>query len=259
VAVNCAAIPETLLESELFGHVKGAFTGAVRDKQGLFEVAHGGTLFLDEIGDLPAALQVKVLRAIQEREIRRVGDSRTIRVDVRLISATNRDLTSLVARRAMREDFYYRIRVFEISLPPLRRRRDDIPLLASRLISEFSSSTGKSVQGVSTGAIQRLMEYPWPGNVRELRNAIEHAFVTLKGDHVGLADLPPEIRGYEGSAPPLTKRYSEEEAQERRRILETLQKTGGNREKTAKALGISRVTLWKKMRRMGIRRGEADA
>jgi PAS domain S-box-containing protein len=253
VAVNCAAIPETLLESELFGHVKGAFTGAVRDKQGLFEVAHGGTLFLDEVGDLPSALQVKVLRAIQEREIRRVGDSRTIRVDVRLISATNRDLASLVARGAVREDFFYRIRVFEIALPPLRDRRDDIPLLISRFVSEFAASTGKAVKGVATGAIQRLMEYPWPGNVRELRNAIEHAFVTLKGDHVSLTDLPPEVRGHPGSAPLPSKRFSAEETQERRKILDALRKSGGSREKAARALGISRVTLWKRMRRMGIR------
>jgi transcriptional regulator with PAS, ATPase and Fis domain len=256
VAVNCAAIPETLLESELFGHVRGAFTGAVRDKQGLFDVAQGGTLFLDEVGDLPPALQVKVLRAIQEREIRRVGDSRTIRVDVRLISATNRDLAALVSRGAVREDFYYRIRVFEIALPPLRARRDDIPLLVSRFVAEFSSSTGKTVRGVATGAIQRLMEYPWPGNVRELRNAVEHAFVTLKGDHVSLADFPPEIRGHPGSAPVSSKRLSPEDSQERRKILDALRKSGGSRERAAKALGISRVTLWKRMRRMGIGPGE---
>lgn len=194
IGVNCSAIPEALLESELFGHMKGAFTGATRDRTGLFQAAEGGTLFLDEVGDLPPALQVKVLRALQEREIRRVGDERTARIDVRLLTATHRDLAARIAEQKMREDFYYRIRVFEIALPPLRERKEDLPLLLDGFIREFAGKTGKEVNGVATDAMRRLMDHPWRGNVRELRNAVESAFVTVEGPRLRLGDLPPEFR-----------------------------------------------------------------
>ena len=178
-AINCSAIPETLLESELFGHMKGAFTGAIRDKAGVFQAADGGTLFLDEIGDTSPLLQLKLLRVLQEGEIRRVGDERGFKVNVRLLTATNRDLKALLASGQMREDFYYRIRVFEISLPPLRKRREDLPLLVNHFIAEASRVHQRSVKDIANDALQHLMKYSWPGNVRELKNAIEHAFVIV--------------------------------------------------------------------------------
>ena len=259
LGVNCSAIPETLLESELFGHVKGAFTGAVRDKVGVFQATHGGTLLLDEVGDLSPLLQLKLLRVLQEREIQRVGDDRPLKVDVRLITATNKDLKHLLTSGALREDFYYRIRVFEIMLPPLRERREDIPLLVNRFVAELSRTHGKTVKGIARDALQRMLDYPWPGNVRELKNAIEHAFVTVSGDRITLLDLPPELRSPPGRhtrarhGPMLTP----EEQAERRRVLDALQKTGGNRSEAARILGFSRVTLWKKMRRFGIDGHEA--
>ncbi len=250
-AINCSAIPETLLESELFGHVKGAFTGAIRDKIGVFQAADGGTLFLDEIGDTSPVLQLKLLRVLQESEIRRVGDERGIKVNVRLITATNRDLKGLMSEGTLREDFYYRIRVFEIVLPPLRNRREDIPLLVRHFIEENNSVFQKKVQDIAQDALQRLFEYRWPGNVRELKNAIEHAFVTVNGDCLTLWDLPPEIQkpssshtrthhSSSSSVPP------DEEA----RIQAALQEAGGNKTEAAKRLGMSRVTLWKKLKHL---------
>jgi PAS domain S-box-containing protein len=260
LAVNCSAIPEALLESELFGHAKGAFTGAIRDKVGLFQAAEGGTLFLDEIGDMPASLQVKVLRALQEREVRRVGDERAATVDVRLIAATNRNLPARVADQKMREDFYYRIRVFEIRLPALRSRREDIPLLLDYFLKEFSAEFEKPVKRVDPDAVRLLMNHDWPGNVRELRNAVEHAFVTLQGDRLGLANLPPELRcekppvARDGTArEAVPEGFSEEERRERERIVEELRKTDGSRSRAARNLGISRGTLWNRMTKYGIR------
>ncbi|HYE99316.1 MAG TPA: sigma 54-interacting transcriptional regulator [Planctomycetota bacterium] len=258
LAVNCSAIPDALLESELFGHAKGAFTGAVRDKTGLFQAADGGTLFLDEVGDMSPALQVKVLRALQEREIRRVGDERPVKVDVRIIAATNRDLPVLVAEGKIREDFYYRIRVFEIRLPPLRARREDVPLLLDRFMREFAQAGGRPVPGVEPAALRALMEHDWPGNVRELRNAVEHAFVTLQGDRLRLADLPPEVRGESSGAATPGRAAARTpggpaEGRERDRIVEALRQVGGSRSKAARLLGISRVTLWNRMGRYGIR------
>ncbi len=253
VSVNCSAIPETLLESELFGHVKGAFTGAVKDKTGMFQSAEGGTLFLDEIGDISPLLQLKLLRALQEKEIRRVGDERSIKVDVRVITATNKDLKSLIAQGEFREDFYYRIHVFEIALPPLRQRREDIPLLVDYFIQELAKTQHRNVSGVTREALQRLMEYPWPGNVRELRNAIEHAMVLVASDTISLLDLPPEIRHEMREAARLgSSCFTEEQQAERKQIIEALGATDGNRTKAAKQLGISRVTLWKKIRKLEI-------
>jgi PAS domain S-box-containing protein len=259
LGVNCSAIPESLLESELFGHVRGAFTGAVRDKVGMFQAADGGTLFLDEIGDVSPLLQVKLLRVLQEREIRRVGDERAIKVDVRLLTATNRDLKSLIQSGQMREDFYYRIRVFEIVLPPLRERREDIPLLVTHFIEEFARSQSKQVSGIARDALARMMHYRWPGNVRELKNAIEHAFVTVSGDRITLLDLPTEIRNEaevdrQSARPP---ELSPEAVAERQRILEALKLTGGSRTEAARRLGISRVTLWKRMRKVGLEQFDA--
>jgi len=254
IAVNCSAIPEALLESELFGHVKGAFTGAVRDKIGLFQAADGGTLFLDEVGDMPPTLQVKVLRALQEREVRRVGDEKPVKVDVHLITATNRNLRELLTSGQMREDFYYRIRVFEIRLPALRERKDDIPLLVSHFIEEFSVSKHKKIRGISADAMRFLMNHPWPGNVRELRNTLEHAFVTVTGDSIRLSDFPATLRL---PAPEMRSRATATDAPpsidpDRKRIEDALKKHDGHRGKAAKTLGFSRVTLWKHMRRLGL-------
>jgi PAS domain S-box-containing protein len=254
VAVNCSAIPEGILESELFGHVKGAFTGANRDKVGLFQAAEGGTLFLDEVGDMSPVLQVKVLRALQEREIRRVGDEQAIKVNVRLVAATNRDLGEMIERGLLREDFYYRIRVFEIQLPPLRERKEDITLIVDHFVEEMSRSTGRRVRGVEPDAMKALLDYSWPGNVRELRNAVEHAFVTVQGERVKLSDLPFEIRTAAPAAAAPVPRGGDPE--ERARILDALHRTAGRKNDAARRLGISRVTLWHRMRTLGIDPGE---
>ncbi len=261
LSINCGAIPETLLESELFGHVRGAFTGAVRDKAGIFESADGGTLLLDEIGDISPLLQLKLLRVLQEHEVQRVGATRPRKVDVRLIGATNKDLAGLVKEGTLRDDFYYRVHVFEITLPPLRERREDIPLLVDHFIREMARATHKSVSGIARDALQRLMDYPWPGNIRELRNAIEHAFVTVQGENLNLLDFPVEIR--QPDAPPdasvASARNSEADTPERQRILDALRKVGGSRTEAAKQLGYSRVTLWKKMRQLNIDAHDIEA
>lgn len=253
-AINCSAIPETLLESELFGHVKGAFTGAVRDKVGVFQAADGGTLFLDEIGDTSQLLQLKLLRVLQEGEIRRVGDDKAMKVDVRLITATNRDFKTLLATGAMREDFYYRIRVFEIVLPPLRERREDIPLLVHHFISEGSKTHRHPITDIAKDAMQHLMNHPWPGNIRELKNAVEHAFVTVSEDVLTILDLPPELRTHQpvSNSGSSLSTLTSEQIEERRGILEALDQVNGSKTKAAKLLGMSRVTLWKKLNKLGI-------
>ena len=251
-AINCSAIPETLLESELFGHVKGAFTGAVRDKVGVFQAADGGTLFLDEIGDTSPLLQLKLLRVLQEGEVRRVGDEKGTKVNVRLITATNRDVKNLLATGAMREDFYYRIRVFEITMPPLRERREDIPLLVRHFITEGCKTHRHPITDIAKDAMQHMMNYAWPGNVRELRNAVEHAFVTVSGDMLTLLDLPPEVRTplCRSGSPPAT--LSDDQKEERRHIIEALRQAKGSKTQAAKLMGVSRVTLWKKLNKLGI-------
>lgn len=260
-AMNCSAIPETLLESELFGHVKGAFTGAVKDKIGIFQAADGGTLFLDEIGDTSPLLQLKLLRVLQEREIRRVGDEKSFPVDVRIITATNRKMKEQIKKGEMREDFYYRIRVFEIGLPPLRNRREDIPLLVNRFITELNGCYQRNVSSIHREALHRLMEYHWPGNVRELKNAIEHAFVTVTGTTITVFDLPPEIRNpshvvSQDSA--AGGQGKQEMVLEKEHIVEALRQAGGHRGLAAKALGISRVTLWKKIKHFNIHMDELN-
>jgi PAS domain S-box-containing protein len=243
LCLNCSAIPETLLESELFGHVRGAFTGASSDKIGLFESARGGTLFLDEIGDVSPSLQVKLLRVLEEKETRRVGDNRISKIDVRLVTATNRNLKERISSGAMREDFYYRIRVFEIPMPAVRERGDDIHLLTRHFVNVYSKFYKRTPPRLAPAALDRIRSYGWPGNVRELRHAIEHAFVSANGDTVEAADLPPEIAACA---------VDDGESDERSRVETALKDCDGNRTKAAKKLGISRVALWKKLKRLGI-------
>ena len=195
VALNCGALPETLLESELFGHVKGSFTGAQRDSKGLFDAADGGTIFLDEIGDIPPATQVKLLRVLQEGEFKRVGAAESVKVDVRVIAATHRDLPRLVKTGKFREDLFYRLNVINVQLPPLRDRAEDVPLLAHHFLRRYTERLGKKVKGISPEAMELLGGYRWPGNVRELENAIERAVVLCRGESIGATDLPPAITG----------------------------------------------------------------
>ncbi len=251
-AINCSAIPETLLESELFGHVKGAFTGAIRDKIGVFQAADGGTLFLDEIGDTNPLLQLKLLRVLQESEVKRVGDDHAIKVDVRLITATNRDLQTLMAEGTLREDFYYRIHVFEITLPPLRERRVDIPLLVNTFMEENTKTFKRDVNEIAQDALHRLQEYGWPGNVRELKNAIEHAFVTVADNCITIWDLPQEVQRLSSKAGLSSTTSSSLDPAEEAGILKAMEEANGNKTKAAKLLGISRVTLWKKLKQLKV-------
>jgi len=261
VRVNCAALAPGVLESELFGHEKGAFTGAVSRRPGRFELADGGTLFLDEVGDLPAEVQVKLLRVLQEREFERVGGVETIKVDVRLISATHRDLETLVAEGKFRQDLYYRLNVFSITLPPLRDRPADIATLAEHFIQKFSQTSGKLVRGAEPAALATLAAYPWPGNVREMENVIERAMILTKGPLLSPADLdfgrraaPTPAPGPAASAETdggrsLYKRLSE---QERSEIVAAVERSQGNIAHAARALGINRSTLYYRMRKHGL-------
>ena len=256
VAVNCAAIPESLLESELFGHARGAFTGATAERQGLFEEANDGTLFLDELGDLPVPLQVKLLRALQEGEVRRVGDNASRSVDVRLVAATARDLEADVADGRFRADLYYRINVVRIHLPALRERAEDIPELVRHFVDRFNRRLGMHVTGVTPAAMRALVEYPWPGNVRELENVVERAMVLTDGPQLAVEQLPtlsaPAARS-DGTTSPLdlsVKRRTEE--LERVLIKEALERTRGNRTRAAKLLDLSHRALLYKIRDYGL-------
>ena len=257
VALNCSAIPETLLEAELFGHVRGAFTGAIGARQGRFEQAHKGTLFLDEVGTMSVGLQMKLLRALQEREFERVGDNQTIKVDVRVIAATNSDLARMVAESTFREDLYYRLNVIPIELPPLRERRDDIPLLAKHFFDKFAPGTAMHL---SQGAMRALMAFAWPGNVRQLENAIERA-VALSGgrSEITTSDLPPEVQATPQSTSTPFVDFPDEGLDmptylasiERDLIYRALDRTQGNRNKAADLLRIKRTTLVEKLKRIG--------
>ena len=250
VSVNCAALTETLLESELFGHVRGAFTGAMRDKPGLFEVASNGTLFLDELGEVAASVQAKLLRALQEREIRRVGGERTIKVNTRVVAATNRDLRAAVAAGTFREDLYFRLSAFVISIPPLRDRREDIPVLAHQFLQRAATRMDKDVRTVSAEAMTVLVNYDWPGNVRELEHAIERGVILARGTTVTVRELPPEIvHGRTGIRVTDTLDLKKNE---QRLIRQALEKFKGNRKRAAAALKISPVTLWRKMKEYGL-------
>lgn len=250
VAVNCAAVTESLLESELFGHAKGAFTGATHDRAGFFEAAHGGTLFLDEVGEVPPAMQAKLLRALQEKEVRRVGENQSRKVDVRVVAATNRNLPAEVVAGRFRQDLYYRLRVIELRVPPLRERRDDILPLARMLLAEATERLGRRVMGLSPEAADQLLRYGWPGNVRELGNAVERAVALCEGTRVEKDDLPEEVR----AAPPnLTPGDSPRtlEEMEREYILAVLARNGGNRARTAEQLAIGIATLYRKLKQYG--------
>jgi DNA-binding NtrC family response regulator len=250
VSINCAALTETLLESELFGHVRGAFTGAVRDKAGLFEVAGNGTIFLDEIGEVAPTVQAKLLRALQEREIRKVGAERTIKVNARVVAATNRDLRAAVAAGTFREDLYFRLGAFVITVPPLRDRREDIPALVHDFVRRAASRVKKDVETVSAEAMTALMNYRWPGNVRELEHAIERAVIVARGSSIRIRELPPEIS--QKTRPRAADDSLDLQAQERAMIERALERFRGNRREAAEALKISTVTLWRKMKTYGL-------
>ena len=247
IAVSCAALPESLLESELFGHEKGSFTGAYTQKKGKFEIANRGSLFLDEIGEMSANIQVHLLRVLEEREFTRVGGNEPTKVDVRVISATNKDMKRAIANGQFREDLYYRLNVVAIELPPLRERKEDIPLLAQHFLKEFAVENQKEITGFSPEATDFLLKYEWPGNIRELENAIERAVILAKNSYIEVADLPQENLLL---AQPASPKKSIGEV-ERNHILNILSETGGNYSEAARILGISRVTLYNKARAYG--------
>jgi transcriptional regulator with PAS, ATPase and Fis domain len=263
VALNCTAIPETLLEAELFGHVRGAFTGAIGNRQGRLEQAHKGTLFLDEVGTMGSALQTKLLRVLQEREFERVGDSHTTKVDVRVIAATNSDLAKMVADGQFREDLFYRLNVIPVALPPLRDRKEDIPLLVQHFLDKFRPDTPGQPRPsitVAQDAIRRLMAYSWPGNVRQLENAIERAVAISAGrTQIDATDLPVEIQQAQEPALPSTVSLPEDGLDldayiahvERELITRSLERSGGNKGRAAKLLNLKRTTLVEKLKRLG--------
>lgn len=254
LAVNCGALPETLLDAELFGHVKGAFTGAAADRAGRFEEASGGTLFLDEVAELAPASQVKLLRAVQEGEITRLGESRPRRVDVRIVAATNRDLADLAARGEFREDLFYRLRVVPLRVPPLRERREDIPDLVAHFVARLNDKYGRQVRGFSPEAMDRLTRFDWPGNVRQLEHAVEHAFAVTPASEAALPlkSLPPEVADIRGPASAPAARRPAAPADERAAVEDALARAGGNKAQAARLLGITRAGLYKKLKRLGI-------
>jgi two-component system response regulator PilR (NtrC family) len=265
VAINCGAIPEALIESELFGHVKGAFTGANTDKVGLFEAAHGGTIFLDEIGELPISMQVKLLRALQERKVKRVGGVQEKEIDVRVVAATNRDLETEVEKGTFRQDLFYRLNVIQLRLPPLRERREDIPLLVDHFVKKFSAEHGRTITGTDPDAMSALMAHNFPGNVRELENLIERAVTLAPGDRVSLEALPtlsslsvaaPNV----GPAPTLPETGIDleklVEAFERNLIIKALERTRGNRTEAARILGVTFRSLRYRLSKLGITGGD---
>jgi len=252
VKVSCAALTESLLESELFGHVKGAYTGAYRNRQGRFQAAEGGSVFLDEIGDLPLSTQVKLLRVLEESVVERVGDNASIHVDVRVISATNKNLKERVTQGAFRDDLYYRINVIPIFLPPLRERPEDIPLLAEFFFRRIRLKSGSNAKGISNEVMNIFMDYSWPGNVRELRSAFEYAIVCCGDSLIRLRHLPPRFHQrttLEGSS---NKASISLEEMQKKELINALELAGGNRSEAARILGVSRVTVWNRMNRFGI-------
>ncbi len=245
IKMNCGSLNDYLLESELFGHKKGSFTGAINDRMGRFEAADGGSIFLDEIGDMPAIMQIKLLRVIEEKVVERVGDHKPISVDIRLISATNKDLLALVAEDKFREDLLYRVNSIFIKVPPLRERAEDIPIIAFHYLKKISIVNNKKITSISPKAIEIIRNYRWPGNVRQLINALEHCAVTCKGNTIEASDLPDYMFDEKKVETPET--YTERE-----RLLSALSQYKGNKTLTAKHLGISRVTLWKRLKELGI-------
>ena len=269
VQLNCAALNEALLESELFGHVKGAFTGAYRHRRGRFEAANGGDIFLDEIGDVPLSIQVKLLRVLESKQFERVGDHQPIFADVRIITATNKNLEELIAQKRFREDFFFRINVFPIFLPPLRHRSEDIPLLVNTFINRLNATTDKNIAGLTSAAMQRFMEYRWPGNVRELKSALEFAFVVAENGLIDLDQMPPHIANAGWMLSHMDQPNSESfahdqyrqmpasaslspQSAEKNALIAALQQTKGNQSQAARILGVNRVTVWNRMKKYGI-------
>jgi DNA-binding NtrC family response regulator len=247
VKVNCAALPENLLESELFGHLKGSFTGAIKDKIGRFQQADGGTIFLDEIGDIPAATQVRLLRVLQNKQIEKVGANQPFKVDVRIVAATNQNLLQKVRQGEFREDLYYRLRVVEVAVPPLRERREDIPLLVEHFVGRFNERFGRQVRGLTEKALALMIGYDWPGNIRELEHAIERAFVISRQPTIDSVDLPPELQTGQAD-----EEMSAAASLDIGQIIEALKRAGGNKSKAARLLGVSRRTIYRKIDEYGI-------
>lgn len=247
IKVNCSALSEFLLESELFGHTRGSFTGAIRDRQGRFEAADNGSIFLDEIGDMPQSVQVKLLRVLQEKEIERVGDHKPVHVNVRIITATNKELCNLVESGQFREDFFYRINVIPIQTPPLRNRAEDIPLLINHYLKKISLVNRKTIERVSPDAMEALQSYHWPGNVRQLINSLEYASIACRNGSIDAVDLPDYLFQKPGRTAPTAKNH-----RDRDYVISALSRYNGNRTLASKHLGISRVTLWKHMKEMDI-------
>ena len=263
IALNCSALPGDLVESELFGHLRGAFTGADRDRQGLFEAADGGTLFLDEVGDLAAPAQAKLLRALEERQVTPVGSTKPVSVDVRVVAATNRPLDRLAGEGGFREDLLYRLRVIALHLPPLRERREDVPAIALHFLGEMAARHGRPVRGLAEGARRALLAYDWPGNVRELRNAVERAVVLAEGEEIEVGDLPPQLLASAAPLGPVSAALADipfAEARERavdafeRAYLQAALERHGNVSAAARALGLHRQSLQKKLRQLGLTR-----
>jgi two-component system, NtrC family, response regulator HydG len=254
IKVNCAALNENLLESELFGHAKGAYTGADRARVGRFEAAHGGTIFLDEIGDIPLATQVKLLRVLEEKEIERVGEHTPVKVNVRIVSATNRNLESLIEKGLFREDLFFRINVFPLRCPSLRERSEDIPTIVQGFIRQNAAKTAKKILGLTPEAMEKMVQYDWPGNVRELRNAIEYAFVLCPSGGIGIAHLPSKI--VEASTcppcPPLEAAVPPPPENQKEELIEALRQSCGNQSQAARILGVSRITIWKRIKKFGL-------
>lgn len=257
IRFNCAAFNEALFESELFGHTRGAFTGAHRNRVGRFEAAHRGDIFLDEIGDIPLSIQVKLLRVLESKQIERVGDHEPVDIDVRIISATNQNLKELIAGKLFREDLFFRINVLPIQLPPLRSRTGDIPLLIRTFIQRLREKTGKDINGLSREAMERVMKYPWPGNVRELKGALDYAFIIAERGLIRPEHLPPDLQGTENAGPgiheglprPASRPPTENEREE---LIRALREAQGNQTLAARILGINRVTVWNRMKKHGI-------
>ncbi|MFZ5449437.1 MAG: sigma-54 interaction domain-containing protein [Thermodesulfobacteriota bacterium] len=252
ITCNCAALNEALLESELFGHVKGAFTGAYTHRQGRFEAAHRGDIFLDEVGDIPPAIQVKLLRVLETKQFERVGDHRPITTDVRIITATHRDLEALVAAGKFREDLFFRINVIPIHLPPLRQRLEDLPLLVEHFLARLRRRSGKAISGLDRDAMGILLDHPWPGNVRELKSVLEYAFVVAESGLIAPSQLPPKL-----TSGPVSPKTSPEAggapvSDEKTALVKALRQTGGNQSQAAVLLGVSRVTIWHRMKKYGI-------
>lgn len=252
VELNCAALNESLLESELFGHTKGAFTGAYRHRLGRFEAAHGGDFFLDEIGDAPLSIQVKLLRVLETKQFERVGDQQPISVDVRIITATNQNLEDLIARKMFREDFFFRINVIPIHLPPLRDRSEDIPLLVNTFINRLKSRSGKEITGMTREAMDRFMAYRWPGNIRELKSALEYAFVIAENGLIRPDQLPLQIHKGKKTKKATSFSTDHEEPSDKNDLIEALRQSNGNQSQAARILGINRVTVWNRMKKYGI-------